>query len=71
MFHFYILSLDGIRRWLRAEQWYADRKIHNSEELREIIKEVVIKLWHPREPREFGAKQWGKWKEGRRKLKSE
>lgn len=56
VFHFYILSLDGIRRWLRAELWYVGRKIQNSEEFWEIIKEVVIRLWHPREHREFGAK---------------
>lgn len=56
MFHFYILSLAGVRRWFRAEQWYVGRKIPKSEELWDIIKEVVIRLWHPREQRESGAK---------------
>lgn len=56
MFHFHILSLDGIKGWLRAQQRYVGRKIHDFKELWEIIMEVVITLWHPREHREFWAK---------------
>lgn len=47
VFHFYIISLDGMRTWLRSEhQWSpqpVSRKIYNSDEPWEIITKVVFR----------------------------